>query len=116
MRVWQQERAIFEITERICELMAKQGISRADLAGRLCTTRGYISQLLDGTRNMTIRTVSDVYFALDRQFHAEDRAINVRNGVEPVEQASKAIGRISADCIATALAQTADFSEERLAA
>jgi transcriptional regulator with XRE-family HTH domain len=113
MRAWQEERVIFEITERICELMEQQNVSRSDLAARLGTTRGYISQLLNGTSNMTIRKICDVYLALGRQFHATDRPINVRNSVE---QTVKAHAGITADCIATALSQIAGMGDVGLAA
>lgn len=75
MRAWQQERVIFEITERICELMEQQNISRKELADRLGKTKGYISQLLDGQTNMTLRTISDVYLALDRAFRPGDEPV-----------------------------------------
>ena len=66
MRVYQQERLILEITELICDLMAGQKIKKADLAERLGKSRAYVSQLLDGRTNMTVRTISDVFFALGR--------------------------------------------------
>ncbi len=79
MKKWQQERAIFETTERICDLMEEQGVTRSRLARRLGRTKGYISQLLDGQRNMTIRTLSDVFLALDRAVHIHDSPISIEN-------------------------------------
>lgn len=67
--VWHQERVIFETTNLMCELMDQAGVTRTDLAKRMGRTKGYITQLLDGTANMTLRTVSDVFVALNRQFH-----------------------------------------------
>lgn len=84
MEAWQQERVIFEVTERICELMDRQGISRADLAGRLGTTRGYVTQLLNGNTNMTLRKISDVFLVLGRQFHPDDGPITLENNHDPV--------------------------------
>lgn len=66
---WHQERSILETTELICEIMEKAGISRVQLAERLGKSKGFISQLLDGTANMTIRTMSDMFVALGYQFH-----------------------------------------------
>lgn len=66
-RLYEQEAAILEVTELIAKLMAEQGVSKAELAQRLGRSRAYVTQLLDGGRNMTIRTVSDVLFALDRR-------------------------------------------------
>ena len=75
MRLWHRERSIFETTERLCELMKEQQVSRSELARRLGTTPGYVSQLLDGTTNMTISKASDVFLALGREFHPSDTAI-----------------------------------------
>lgn len=71
-RLYQQERAILEVTELICQLMEEQRVSRADLAKRLGRTKGYITQLLDGRANMTIRTISDVFTALESALHFQD--------------------------------------------
>ena len=74
-RFFQQEKTILEVTELICELMDEQGISRTELAKKLGYTKGYISQLLDGTANMTLRTLSDVLFALGNELKA--RAVSL---------------------------------------
>jgi len=64
LRLYQQERAIQEVTDLICELMEQQKVARSELAQRLGKTKGYITQMLDGRTNMTIRTVADVMTAL----------------------------------------------------
>ncbi|HLJ12099.1 MAG TPA: helix-turn-helix transcriptional regulator [Planctomycetaceae bacterium] len=71
--LWNQERAILDITELVCDLMADEGVTRKDLADRLETTKSYITQLLDGTTNMTVRTISDVFSVLGYEFHASAR-------------------------------------------
>lgn len=72
MRLYQQERAIQELTDMACETMQEQDVSRSELARRLGTTKGYITQLLDGRTNMTVRTISDVFVALDRAVHFQE--------------------------------------------
>jgi hypothetical protein len=69
MRAWHQERTIFETTNLMCKVMKEGGVSRSELANRMGTSKGYVTQLLDGTTNMTLRTVSDVFVALGREFH-----------------------------------------------
>lgn len=70
LRAWHQERAIFETTNMMCELMAKSPkMSRSQLAKKLDTTKGYVTQLLDGSTNMTLRTISDAFLAIGYQFH-----------------------------------------------
>ena len=77
MRLYQQERAIQEVTDVICELLVEQGVSRSDLARRLGKTKGYVTQLLDGQANMTIRTICDVFSALDRAVHFQEGPLSV---------------------------------------
>jgi len=72
MKAFQQERLILEVTELISRRMEEQGVSKAQLAERLGKTKGYITQLLDGRANMTLRTVSDVLFVLGRTLVASD--------------------------------------------
>lgn len=69
LRTWHQERTLFDTANVVCELMTEAGVSRSELANRLGKSKGYITQLLDGRANMTLRTVSDVFVALGRQFH-----------------------------------------------
>ena len=64
MRLFQQEGLVLEVTERICEVMDEKGISRSNLAKKLGKTKGYITQILSGHTNLTLRTTADVFTAL----------------------------------------------------
>lgn len=64
LRLFQQERLILSATERICELMEEKDINRKTLADSLGTSKSFVTQLLDGSRNMTLRTLSDVFLSL----------------------------------------------------
>lgn len=75
MRLYQQERAIQELTDLICELLEKQNVSREELALRLGKTKGYINRLLDGRINMTVRVISDVFMALNRAVHFHEGVV-----------------------------------------
>jgi len=55
---------IMEVTERLCELLEKEKISRKELADRLGKSKGFVSQLLNGGRNLTLRTVADILHVL----------------------------------------------------
>jgi len=59
-RLMAQGDLIMEVTETICELLEKERISRKELADRLGKTKGFVSQLLSGGRNLTLRTVADI--------------------------------------------------------
>jgi transcriptional regulator with XRE-family HTH domain len=77
MRLFQQERAIYEVTELIESLMQEQGVSRTELAKRLGKTKGWITQLLDGEANKTIRTVADTFAVLGREYHSSSQPIQI---------------------------------------
>jgi len=83
MRLYQQERALQEVTDLICQMMDEQNVSRAELAKRLGTTKGYVTQLLDGRTNMTIRTISDVFAALRRAVHFQDGPLSATTDAKP---------------------------------
>jgi transcriptional regulator with XRE-family HTH domain len=63
-RLFAQEDLILEVTETICELLEKEKVSRKELADRLGKSKGFISQLLNGGRNLTLRTVADILHVL----------------------------------------------------
>lgn len=60
-----QERLITEVTETIWKAMEEAGVNKTALANRMGATKGYVSQVLSGSRNMTLRTLADICFALD---------------------------------------------------
>jgi transcriptional regulator with XRE-family HTH domain len=59
-----QEELILEVTETICDILEIEKISRKELADRLGKTKGFVSQLLNGGRNLTLRTVADILHVL----------------------------------------------------
>jgi plasmid maintenance system antidote protein VapI len=95
MRLYQQEKLILDCTELICEQMEKQEITKTELAKRLGRTKGYITQLLDGRANMTLRTISDMMWALDCGLEVSASALNVSDDSDyscyQIEDSSKAL-------------------------
>lgn len=67
-RLLAQERLILDATEAIVGLLDEQCISRQELAARLGKSKGFVSQLLSGERNMTLRTLADLGHSLGRSF------------------------------------------------
>ena len=55
---------LFRVTEDILVAMEDLGISKSELASRLGISKPRISQLLKGSSNMTIGTLSDIAFEL----------------------------------------------------
>lgn len=63
-RVFAQEELILDIAEAIWAEMEKRNWSKKQLAEALDRTPAYVTQLLNGGRNMTLRTLADVAHAL----------------------------------------------------
>jgi transcriptional regulator with XRE-family HTH domain len=63
-RLLGQEELIIQATESIFEMMEQRNVSRSELARRLGKTPGYVTHILSGGRNMTLRTIADVADAL----------------------------------------------------
>ena len=63
-RLVRQEELILDVTERLTEALQEAGVTKAELARRLGRTPGFVSQLLGGGRNLTLRTISDIAVAL----------------------------------------------------
>lgn len=70
-RLLEQERVLLEAQEAMCELMEAQGVSRAELAKRMEVSPAYITKLLRGTNNFTLRKLADVFYCLGRAAHVE---------------------------------------------
>ncbi len=67
----EEERLITEISENIWALLNEKGVLSAQLAEKLGKSRPFVSQLLDGSRNMTLRTLADIAYALDTRVRVE---------------------------------------------
>lgn len=67
----EQERLLLEATEAISRVMEAKGVSRAELARKLERTPAFVTKLLQGDNNFTLRTLSDVFFELGRSVHLE---------------------------------------------
>lgn len=59
------ERLVFNVTEDILIAMEDAGITQHKLANILGKSKSFVSQILNGRRNMTLRTLSNICFALD---------------------------------------------------
>jgi transcriptional regulator with XRE-family HTH domain len=65
--VYAQESLIVDAAEEIWAALAEEKMTKADLAARLGKSKAFITQLLNGSRNMTLRTLADVASALGRR-------------------------------------------------
>ena len=74
----EEEGFIIETTEDIIGLMEEKGVSRVELAERLGTSRAFISQVLNGSRNMTLRTLFRISRALGHDSQIAFNTIDAR--------------------------------------
>ncbi len=61
---YQSERARLAFSGQVCEALAAQGVSRAELARRIGVAPAYVTKLLRGNVNVTLDTIVKVSAAL----------------------------------------------------
>jgi transcriptional regulator with XRE-family HTH domain len=78
-RLFAEERLIALAAEEIWEAMNRgKTVSKVDLASALGTSKAFVSQLLTGSRNMTLRTLADIGDALNTvvELHLRDKHVH----------------------------------------
>jgi transcriptional regulator with XRE-family HTH domain len=85
-RIYEREALAFEASELISRLMEEQQVSKTDLARLVGTSKSHVTQLLSGSRNMTVHTLADLAVALGHKVEIrslprprEDRAASRRS-------------------------------------
>ncbi len=66
-RLFAEESLIIDAAEEIWAVMERKGITKTDLAALLGTSKANITQLLNGSRNMTLRTLADISHSLGQK-------------------------------------------------
>jgi transcriptional regulator with XRE-family HTH domain len=59
-----QEELIVEVTEALARALRISGLTKSELAARLGRTKGFVSQVMGGGRNLTLRTLADMAAAI----------------------------------------------------
>lgn len=72
------EALVAEASEAIARRMDEQNVSKADLARRLNKSRAWVTQLLSGKANMTIRTLADIAYTLGTEVSLDVRCSSSR--------------------------------------
>ena len=84
-RLFEQESLAFEAAELISGLMEQEGINKAELARRIGKSKAFVTQLLSGSRNMTVHTFADLAFALGNRIELSSAPVNdTRRSAVPV--------------------------------
>jgi hypothetical protein len=81
-RLIERERLWIEATETLCRLMESKRVSSVELARRLDVSPARISQLLSGTRNLTLTSLADAFHALGRSMHVSHGPPTERTGAK----------------------------------
>ena len=66
-----QEELLIEVTEALARALRETGITQTELSAKLGKTKGFVSQILGGGKNLTLRTLADVAGALDCKVQVE---------------------------------------------
>lgn len=68
-RLLRTEELILEVTEALIAAMAQQKLTKSQLAARLGKSPAFVTQILNGGRNLTLRTIAEVADALRVEIH-----------------------------------------------
>ena len=64
-RMFARQDFVYNTTEDLLVELENRNISKQELASKLGKSRSFVTQLLSGSRNMTLGTLSDICFVLD---------------------------------------------------
>jgi len=99
-RAFAREELVYNVTEDLLVILEDFEVNKKELARRLGKSRSYVTQILSGSRNMTLGSFSDICFALG--FKPE---INL-----PVQDEPVAIVKKTKSLNAAWVTQEADFN------
>lgn len=75
---FEAERLILNATELILKLMEHEGLTMSELAERIGRYKGYVSQLLNGERSMTLKTLAEIAHAMGYRIELGARSLASR--------------------------------------
>ena len=81
-RIFEQESLATEATELISGLMEAGHVTKADLARKIGKSKAFVTQLLGGSRNMTMHTLADLAFALGHRIDLEAKRLSPAVGTD----------------------------------
>lgn len=91
--LFEQELAVANATELLSRLIEERGLSRAELARALGTSRANVTSLLNGSRNMTVRTMAAVAAVLGVRVTFRDESLRAGEFIlaEPPQRAPRVV-------------------------
>jgi transcriptional regulator with XRE-family HTH domain len=83
-RVFEEELLYGEVTDTISAYLESTKLSRSELSRRLGITKGRVSQVLSGNRNLTLKTLAALGWALGLRFELRAVPLADRAGTPAV--------------------------------
>ena len=71
-RLLEQELLLVSAAELISDRMQEKKVSRSELAEQIGKSKSFVTQILRGQHNMTLRTLADLAWALDTRVQLRD--------------------------------------------
>ena len=68
---FQTELSIIDLNEKIIDMMAQRKVNRVERARRLGVSKAFITKMLNGNPNMTIKTINSLALALDCRLYLD---------------------------------------------
>jgi transcriptional regulator with XRE-family HTH domain len=81
-RLYVIEGLVADASETIARLMAEQNVTKAELAKRLKKSRSWVTQMLSGKANLTVRTLAEAAFALGAELKLDAQRQNRRKAAD----------------------------------
>ena len=94
-RMYERESLAFDAAELISSLMETQRVNKSKLAKRLGTTKSHVTQLLSGSRNMTMHTLAELAFALGCKVELKATVRVEPRGKQEVTSVRKPLDRVA---------------------
>jgi transcriptional regulator with XRE-family HTH domain len=108
------ESLVAEAAELIGRLMAEKKVNKAALARRLNRSRAWVTQLLSGKTNMTIRTLAELAYALEAEIELATQAAAPANAGRDATRPGASIRLLNAQPIDSAPAWRARYVSQPL--
>lgn len=70
-----QQQLIEEARDLLVDVMAREGVSRADLARRTGRTKSHVTRLLSSEHNFTLRTAAEMFHAVGYRLELRARRL-----------------------------------------
>ena len=77
------EGLVTDAAEFVARLMEEQGVNKAELARRIGKSRAWVTRLLSGSANMTMRTFAELVYALGAEAQIVRKDRSSRRGRRP---------------------------------